>query len=1067
MHNTARLDPYIPVDFDPFARSRELMLPLTPQQQEVWIESKMGPEASCAYNQCFVLELSGALVVPALASALNEVIARHDALRATFDEDGGAQRLASALAVDVPIVDLGDATPEVRQSALAELVAQQTRQPFDLANGPLIRAQLVRESANLHRLIVTAHHIVCDGWASAVLFSDMAKAYSADRFGLTAELPQPADYFAYVQSESASSTTDEHHRIEHLQYWTDMFADSAPLLDLPLDVSRQAVRTNNGARRTLRIEPSLYGRLKKCGAENNCTLYVVLLTAFETLLHRLSGQSDFVIGIPLAGQVYLDNNHLVGHCVSTLPLRCRPDTSQAFVAELRRMRGAFLDAQAHRRITFGSLLPRLELHRDPGRPPLVAVTFNMDRIGGKFDFGNIEVVSIETPKQFVTFEIGINAVEYGEGLLLECDYNSDLFEAATIERWLGHFGTLLESIAQDPTVPLAEIDILSADERHKILVEWNQTDLPLGSTQLIHQLFEVQVDRTPDAEVLVDGDLRLTYAELERRANRLARQIRAVGGGPNDTIGICLDRTAELIVSLLGVLKSGAAYVPLDPTYPVDRVRFMLQDAQAKILVTQTSLVGPLANACASCICVDRDREAIESRVEDRLDLAGRADDLAYVIYTSGSTGRPKGVGIEHRNAAALIAWSATIFDRSQIRGVLAATSVCFDLSIFEIFFPLACGGTVILAENSLAMPKLPARGEVTLLNTVPSAAAELVRRGGLPDKLETVNLAGEPLPTSLVDALYATGNVRRVFDLYGPTEDTTYSTYMLRLPQQRASIGRPIANGQAYILDGLMNPTPVGVAGEIYLGGAGVARGYINRPELNADRFLPDPFRSKPGARLYRTGDLGRYRPDGNIEFLGRIDQQVKIRGFRIELGEIEAVLRKQPDIVDACAAVLNAGPGDDRLVAYVVNTPGEDLTVSEVRSTLKRQLPVYMVPSLIIPVLAIPMTPNGKVDRSALPNPYRDGARASVQYKAPAPGTEEQLARIWREILKVDRIGAEDNFFELGGHSLLALRVAAEVEKTIGWRMDPRALFFQSLRQLASASERNSASVGSGARS
>ena len=537
------------------------------------------------------------------------------------------------------------------------------------------------------------------------------------------------------------------------------------------------------------------------------------------------------------------------------------------------------------------------------------------------------------------------------------------------------------------------------------------------------------MDRTPEAEAVCASDARVTYCELDRRANRLARHLVAAGVEVGDIVGVCLERTPEMIVALLAVLKAGAAYVPLDPAYPKDRIGFMLQDAGARVVVMQLSVEHLFAEANAVRVMVDRDCVAIASHAESRMEKAVRSDHLAYVIYTSGSTGKPKGVQIEHRNAAAFIAWSASVFDDSQIAGMLAGTSICFDLSIFEIFFPLACGGRVILAENTLALIELPARNEVTLVNTVPSVAAELIRLGAIPANVATVNLAGEPLSTSLVNAMYATGTVKRVYDLYGPTEDTTYSTFTLRLRDQPPTIGRPIANGRVYLLDQQMNPVPIGVAGEIYLGGAGVARGYLNRPELTAERFLADPFQPARDARLYRTGDLARYRSDGNIEYLSRIDNQVKIRGFRIELGEIEVAINTHPAVRQCAVITREDTPGDKQLVAYVVAVGDADGLVDRLAAALTAQLPPYMVPAHFVVLPALPLNANGKLDRKALPPPNQSRVFAAHDLVVPRTQTEEAVAAIWRQVLRSDAIDCAEDFFRLGGHSLLAAQVVSRL--------------------------------------
>jgi amino acid adenylation domain-containing protein len=1029
----------VPIDFDPFVDTSTVTLPLTLQQTEVWVESQMGPEASCAFNQCFVLHFQGPLSLDAMQNALDHVVHRHAALRACFDKEGNRQRILRQGQVKLAFEDVSGLGENQRQAAIEQVLNRETGEPFDLANGPLLRAKVVREAADSYCLILTVHHIVCDGWSSSVLFSDLAASYAADRFGLEARLPAPMSYQDYIES-----ALDQNEAVADEAYWLERLTGELPSLDLPLDRKRPAMRSRNGARQTLRIEPKLYSQIKTVGARQGATLFHTLLAAFEVLMFRLSGQNDLVVGVPIAGQSELENDHLVAHCVATLPLRCRMDPNATFTQFLKDLRATFLEGQAHPNVTFGSLLSKLTIERDMSRPSLVSVVFNIDRIGATFDFGDISLKRVETPKRFLTFDLNVNVIDSGHDLLIECDYNSDILEADTIRRWLGHMSTLLGAIVRDAEQTIGRIDILGAEERRQLLVDWNRTDLPLPAIQVMHRLVEQQVDRTPDMEAVLAADARLTYRELDRRANQLARRLRACGAGPGDMVGVCLPRTSELIIALLAVLKTGAAYVPLDPNYPVDRIGFMLQDARAKVHVTHAALDGLLADTDVARVVLDHDSPAIAREDDSRLDVDVRAEHLAYVLYTSGSTGKPKGVAVEHRNAAAFITWAQSVFDRRQIAGVLAATSVCFDLSIFEIFFPLASGGRVIVAENAIALEHLPARNEVTLLNTVPSAGAELVRIGGIPSSVETINLAGEPLSTSLVDALYATGTVRRVYDLYGPTEDTTYSTYTLRRSGEPATIGRPIANGRVYILDRFLNPVPIGVAGEIYLGGHGVARGYLNRPELTAERFIADPFLPNSAARLYRTGDLARYRPDGNIEYLGRIDNQVKVRGFRIELGEIEAALAACPGVADAVVIAREDTPGDKRLVAYVVSDSKRDGFVETLVSMLSTQLPTYMVPAHFVVLPALPLNANGKLDRSALPLPDSASTPITHGITSPRSQTEEAIATIWRQVLRSTSVDCAEDFFRIGGHSLLATQVASRIRDVFQVEL-PVALLFQ----------------------
>jgi amino acid adenylation domain-containing protein len=615
----------------------------------------------------------------------------------------------------------------------------------------------------------------------------------------------------------------------------------------------------------------------------------------------------------------------------------------------------------------------------------------------------------------------------------------------------------------DPELRLSEFQILSAEEREQIVVEWNETGTEYLRGKTIHELFEEQASETPDDRAIVFEGEQLTYGELNEKANQLAHYLRKLGVGPEVMVGICVERSLEMVIGLLGILKAGGAYVPLDLAYPSERVSFILEDARAPVLLTQERLLENLPAHAGQTVCLDKDWERISGESRENPKGEAGASNLAYIIYTSGSTGRPKGVAIEHRSTVALVEWTRTVFREEELKGVLASTSICFDLSVFELFVTLSRGGTIIMAEDALQLLELEAANEVTLINTVPSAVAELVRVGGIPGTVRTVNLAGEPLAQTLVEQIYEQESIERVIDLYGPSEDTTYSTYALRRRKGQATIGRPIANTQVYILDKEMQPVPIGIAGELHLGGEGLARGYLNRAELTREKFISNPFSSDPEARVYRTGDLARYLPDGNIEFLGRIDHQVKVRGYRIELGEIETALEAYPGIEKSVVMAREDQPGNKRLVAYVVPRVEETVGISELRSYLMQHLPEYMVPAFFVVLEKLPLTTNGKIDRRALPVP--DATRPALQGPSVAPrdSTEFQLVSIWEKLLNIQPIGATDNFFELGGDSLLAVRLFAQIKEVFGESLHLATLFrAPTIEQLARIIDQEGGSEG-----
>ncbi|HET7232832.1 MAG TPA: amino acid adenylation domain-containing protein, partial [Longimicrobium sp.] len=729
-----------------------------------------------------------------------------------------------------------------------------------------------------------------------------------------------------------------------------------------------------------------------------------------------------------------------GFFLNTLALRTRLGGDPGFREVLRRVREATLGAYEHQDVPFERLVEALQPERSLSHSPLFQVMFVLhdpDRPGSALP--GLEVQRLSTASATSKFDLTLALSARPEGLVGALDYSTDLFDAATIQRMLGHFARVLEQIADDADVPLSALELFGADERRRVLLDWNATDEAYPAGACIHTLFEAQAARTPDAVAVTAGDESLAYAQLNQRANRLAHHLAGLGVGPEVRVGIGMERGVEMVAAMLAVLKAGGAYVPLDPAYPADRLAFTARDSSVAVLITQETVRGKLpVQPGVRVVSIDGDA-ADRIAAEDAANLVGRAAprSLAYLIYTSGSTGVPKGVAIEHQSAVALLSWAAGVYTADEMSGVLAATSISFDLSIYEIFLPLSLGGRVIVAENALALASIPARDEVRLINTVPSAIAALLKNDAIPAGVKTVNLAGEPLRAELVDAIYARGGVERVYDLYGPSEDTTYSTYTLRTAGGPETIGRPISNTRAYVLDAGLRPVPTGVIGELYLAGRGLARGYLGRPGLTAEKFIPNHLGNEAGGRLYRTGDKVRWLADGTLEYLGRLDAQVKVRGYRIELGEIESVLRVHSAVADCVTLVREDVPGDKRLVAYVVGNVDADT----LRHHLRRSVPEYMVPSAFVMLAGLPLTPNGKVDRKALPAP--EHAQAEDGYVAPRTPVEEVLAEIWAEVLRVERVGAGDGFFDLGGHSLLATRVVSRIREALGVELPLRALF------------------------
>ena len=819
-----------------------------------------------------------------------------------------------------------------------------------------------------------------------MLYRELTALYTARLHGEQAALePLPLQYADYAVWQRAWLSGTELDR--QFDYWKATLGDAPPLLDMPLDKPRPAVETHRGSAVSAVLDGSLAEALEAEARAQGCTVFVLLLAALNVLLHRYSGADDIVVGTPISGRQRAELEGVVGFFLNTLAIRTDLSGNPGFRDLVGRVRERTLQAFAHQDLPFEKLVEELQPARNMSHAPVFQVLFVFNRRTQAGDgFGELELHGTEFTTSTVKFDLEFTLAELDAGLAAHIRYNTDLFERGTMERMLGHLRVLLEGIVADPAQPVGQLPMLTEAERHQQLVEWNATALAYPAGLTMHGLFEAQAAARPEAVALWCDGVELSYGELDRRANKLARHLRELGAGPETLVGVCVERRPEMIVGMLGILKSGAAYVPIDPEYPAERVAFMLADSEAPVLLTQSWLVEGCRRRRRSGCCSTRLTGRHRSDDAENPATAVGSAHLAYTIYTSGSTGKPKGVEIEHRNAVALIEWAGTVFSAAELGGVLASTSICFDLSVFEIFVTLGQGGRVVLVKNALALPELPGSADVRLINTVPSAIAELVRMEGLPASLTTVNLAGEPLKTELVNAIYATGGV-----VAGERPVRSVGGHDV-LDVDDAACGcagehRPAdCEHEAYLLDRYGQPVPVGAIGELYLGGAGVTRGYRGRPELTAEKYVPDPFSGRPGARLYRTGDQARYRSDGELQFLGRIDNQVKLRGFRIELGEIEARLVEQAAVAQAVVVVREDTPGDQRLVAYVT-AAGAELDESAVRAALGRKLPAYMIPAAFVVLDALPLTPNGKVDRKALPAPEWGGA---AEYVAPSTPTE-----------------------------------------------------------------------------
>jgi aspartate racemase len=1037
-------------------------VPLSFAQQRLWFLAQLEPE-SAAYNQPKAIRLSGVLNADVLKKTLDAIVARHEVLRTTFTlVDGNpVQVIAESGSVELPVIDLSEWPDIERETEVQRLILEKTQQPFNLSQGSMLRATLLRLSEKDHVLLLVTHHIVSDGWSRDLLFREIATVYEGISTGNPLPLPElPIQYadFAIWQRQWLQGEVLE----SHLAYWKQQLGGSIPVLEVPVDHPRPAVQTYRGARQSAVIPKRVSEAIKSLSRQEGVTLFMTLLSAFQALLHRYTGQDDIVVGSPIVNRSRVEVEGVIGFFANTLVLRADMSGDPTFLELLGRVRQVTLGAYAHQDLPFEKLVEELNPQRDLSHTPLFQVMFALQNAAPThvLPFSGLTLTPMEVDIGTAKFDLTLTMLGTRGGLKALLEYNSDLFDAATITRMLGHFQTLLEGIVARPEQRLSNLPILTETEIHQLLVEWNNTRSDYPKDKCIHELFEAQVERSPDAVAVVFEDKRLTYRELNDRANQLAHYLGELGVGPEVLVGLCIERSLEMVVALLGILKAGGAYVPLDPTYPKERLAFMLKDTQAPVLLTQQQLTDSLPEHGVRVVCLDRDWKIIAREKEDNLVSTITANNLAYVIYTSGSTGRPKGVSVIHRGVVRLVK-ETNYADLTEKEVFLQFAPLSFDASTFEIWACLLNGAKLVVFPPY--MPSLKELGQalkryqITTL-WLTSALFQLMVEDhiGTLSGVKQLLAGGDVLSVSQVKRVLKELPGCRLINGYGPTENTTFTCcYQMTSPEQvddSVSIGRPIVNTQVYILDHYLNPVPIGVSGELCIGGDGLARGYFNNRELTAEKFIPHPFSNEAGARLYKTGDLVRYLPDGNIEFLGRLDHQVKIRGLRVEPGEVETMLGEHLAVRQAVVRAREDAPGEKRLVAYVVSSQKLSPTINELRSFLKQKLPHYMVPSAFVFLDALPLTPNGKVDRRALPAP--DGTRPGLQkaFVAPRTPVEEVLASIWSKILAVEQVGIYDDFFELGGHSLLVAKLITQIQRDLRVDLPVRFLFeFPTVAQLA----------------
>ncbi|MFN6534745.1 MAG: amino acid adenylation domain-containing protein [Nostoc sp. EkiNYC01] len=1049
--------------------SRDEDLPLSFAQQRLWFLHQLSPD-SHSYNMLEALRLGGSLNIVALEQSLSELVRRHEVLRTTFPTVDGnpIQRIAPATALTLPIHDLQGLSAQEQTAQIRQIGKSVASKPFDLAVGPLIEFTLLQLDRQEYVLLLKMHHIIYDGWSLSIFFGELSQLYAAFTQGLPNPLPElPIQYadFAFWQRQWLSGSVLE----SQLNYWEQQLAGAPGVLELATDKPRPPMQSFRGAAEFFLLDRDLTQRLKQLSQQSETTLFMTLLAAFLVLLSRHSGQSDILVGSPIANRNSKSVEQLMGFFANTLALRGDLSGNPSFAEFLAQVRQTTLSAYAHQDLPFEMLVEKLQPERDLSRNPLVQVVFSLQNAPqSASNLSGLNIQNIALPIDIkARFDLEVNFWETPGGLEGSWCYNTDLFDATTITRIAQHFETLLQAIVANPKARVFELPLLSPAERHQLLVEWNDTQVDYPHDLCIHQLFEEQVERTPDAVAVVFEDEQLTYHQLNCRANQLAHYLRSLGVGADVLVGLCVERSVEMVVGILGILKAGGAYVPLDPAYPQTRLAFMVEDVKTSILLTQSHLQDTLpSNLTQTVIALDSNWQMIAEHKQHNLSSQVNPENLAQIIYTSGSTGTPKGTEVLHRSIIGFTFGAKDVinFNREQI--FLQYSSMSWDALTLELWPPLLNGGCCVLYPGKIPTPEKLSqtiqKHQVNILwltsalfnlmiDTMPQGLLGIKQLmiGGEAVSLTHVRRALELLPGT------------QIINGYGPSECTVF-TCCYQIPQQLQTniesipIGRPIANTQVYILDKNLQPVPVGVPGELHIGGAGLARGYLNRPELTNQKFIPNPFEVEE-SRLYKTGDLVRYLPDGNIQYLGRIDNQVKIRGFRIELGEIEAVISQYDDVQVSCVIVHEDTPGEKRLVAYVVPQKGVIFTTEELRQFLTDKMPLYMVPSAFVILESLPLTPNGKVDHRALRAiSNTDNFKKFVQ---PRNQLELQLVQIWSKVLKVNKVGVQDNFFDLGGHSLLAAYLMAQIQEQFGKNL-PLTTLFQNptIEQLATIVQKDS---------
>lgn len=1052
---------FTPIDFDPFAEVKEIekIILTNEPQREIWLSCILGgDDANLSYNESVSLKIKGDLHIPAFERAVNDLVRRHEALRSTISPNGETLIIYKSEHIGLGLIDISGLSEPVKTTELKSFIRDEINTPLDLKNGPLLKVFLHRTGNQEYVFTIIKHHIIGDGWSTGIILEDLSRMYNAYKKGEEPRLDKAYQLSDYAAEQTRFKASAEYKETE--DFWLDLYKDKVPALDMPVDRARRSPRSYKGSRFDYQLPKEFVAQIRAIGAKAGCSLVTTLLAAFEVFLYEKTEQTDIVVGLPSSGQAATGLTELVGHCVNLLPLKSHVDPEKSFTDYLKKRKREVLDAYDHQRITFGELIKKLYIPRDAARIALVPVIFNIDMgMDNAVAFDGLQFRLISNPRDYENFEIFLNATGSADGLTLEWSYNTGLFDNETIERFNTDYRTILEKVVANPNATiasLAEVQTTGSDKSYT-------AEVYIPERQTFNTLFAQTVQDYGRKTAVSFHNSSLTYKQLSDKTDQLTAYLLEKGIKTGDIIALSVDRSVEMLVCLLGCLKSGAVYLPLDPEFPLDRIDYMLEDSAAKLLVVSSAYKGKYKSSATEIIVEELWPQLDKLKLKAAPEVTGA--DLAYVIYTSGSTGKPKGVKLSHRNLVNfLLSMQKTpgILDSDRL---LAITTISFDIAGLELYLPLISGAEVVIADNEAIkdgriLISILAEQNISMMQATPSTWQMMLDSGWEKKSHLKALVGGEALPKDLAEKILTRAST--LWNMYGPTETTIWSTVKQVFPgDSMITIGRPIDNTQVYIIDEDGRRVSDGVVGEIYIGGAGVAAGYLNRPELTAERFVKDKYSKVSGARVYRTGDLGKIADNGEIICLGRIDHQVKIRGHRIELGEIESALAKQKEVNQSVVTAWENTPSDKRLVAYVIlsnglaNTEGEipREVLHEWRTNLIDTLPGYMVPDDFIAVKSFPLTPNAKIDRKALPKPQHRKAADTAVAARRLTHNEQLIADIWAGVLSIQDIDPSDDFFELGGHSLLAVKVMVEIEKKTGERLPLATLFNHStIEKLAS---------------